>query len=116
MSEAPPTPPEELLLRRFDELAKKLEDLERRLTPQRHVHQLQLSSSNENEAYCVDCGARFYRLDGFDSILDLLKRSHTHDGRSFLECPACRPKFLNLLKDLGYEVRDYGREIRIRRR
>ena len=102
----------------LEEILKRLEAIEKRLasTPSRHEHSLKLSAHNEKEAYCVDCGAKFYQYDGFDSLLEQLFKPHGHDGSDFLSCPSCRPKFIEKLKGAGYEVRDYGKDILIRRR
>jgi hypothetical protein len=99
----------------LEEILRRLEALEKRLGPSKHEHTLK-PSQHENEVYCVDCGVRYVKYDGFDSALELLKRPHGHDNKDFLSCPSCRPKFVDMLKGLGYEVRDYGKDLLIRRK
>jgi len=81
-------------------------------SPQHHEHNIK----HAGDAYfCVDCGSKFIEINKFEDILNELKRSHNHFSGSFLDCPSCRPKFLQLLKDLGYQVQDKGKEIIIKK-
>jgi len=103
----------EEVLKRLEDLARRLERLEGRVSPPQHEHKFG-SLKDGSGVFCIDCGERYYRLDGFE---DVLKRLREHHGEGdFLSCPSCRPKFLSLVKDLGYEVRDDGRRIEIRRK
>jgi len=71
---------------------------------------------------CPACKAEL-RLDGkyrkvntFDDVIDLLRARHGDHDLSFLECPNCKPKFMKLLRDLGYDVYERGKQIIIRRK
>lgn len=81
----------------------------------KHKHRFQ-ESHNGKSIFCIDCGERYIRDNGFNTALEILKRPHTSNNVDFLSCPECRPRFLSLLKELGYEVKDYGKRIEIRKR
>ncbi|MEM2534083.1 MAG: hypothetical protein QXK12_08695 [Candidatus Nezhaarchaeales archaeon] len=100
----------EEVLKRLEELSKRLAALEGRVPPK---HEHRFSDSKDGGVFCVDCGERYYRLDSFDDVLKRLKAHHEGD---FLSCPSCRPKFIGLVKELGYEVKDYGGRLEIRKR
>lgn len=94
--------------KRFEELLKKVQGG----TPPKHEHRF--ADAKDGGVFCVDCGERYYKVDDFE---DILKRLRVHHGSpDFLSCPACRPKFTDFIKELGYEVKDDGRRLEIRRR
>ena len=110
----------EEVLKRVEELSKRLAAVEGRLAtvegrvpPPQHEHKF-ADLKGGGGVFCVDCGERYFRLDSFDDLLRRLKEHH--EGSDFLSCPSCRPKFTSLVKELGYEVRDDGRRLEIRRR
>ena len=109
----------EEVLKRVEEFSKRLAAIENRLTtvegrvPPQHEHKF-AGLKDGAGVFCVGCGERYFRLDSFDDLLRRLKEHH--EGSDFLSCPSCRPKFIGLVKELGYEVKDYGGRLEIRKR
>jgi Zn finger protein HypA/HybF involved in hydrogenase expression len=106
------------LASRLEALEKKLEALEKGGGgAKEHRHVL---SINGNKARCKDCDLevelddRYAKISSFDDVLELLKIRHGEHNYRFLECHNCRPKFIKLLRDMGFNVKERGREIVIR--
>ncbi|MEM0121221.1 MAG: hypothetical protein QW688_07290 [Thermoprotei archaeon] len=75
-------------------------------------HEHHITWRNEGEGFCVDCDTRFSKIKNFGDKLHLLLENN-HEGKSFLECPSCRPLFVKSLREAGWDARDDGKTIHI---